>query len=97
MPIILGRAATTQEAAYWGNLMAAGETDEQVIAQIVSSTAYYQGKGQNNNLTWLQSVYQDILGRPLDPGGEAYFLPQLGGSTGAYNAATLQNVAHADY
>jgi Calx-beta domain/Bacterial Ig domain len=78
---------------YWANQMVGGETDEQVIAQFVSVPSYYTGKGQNSTLGWLQAVYQDLLGRPLDAGGEAFFLPQLGGSGGSYNAAALQNVA----
>jgi Calx-beta domain len=79
------------DVAYWGNQLLNGATDEQVIAQFVSSQNYYTGKGQNSNLGWLQAAYQDILGRPLDSSGQAFYLPQLG--SGGYNQSALQNVA----
>ena len=89
----LGRPATTAEAAYWGNAILQGQTNEQVISQIVSSQEYYNGKGGGNLLSWLQSAYQDILGRPLDFAGQAFFLPQLG-STNVYNATTAAALQH---
>jgi hypothetical protein len=50
-------------------------SSEQVIAAFVGSAEYFQRQGSNNS-SWLDQAYQDLLGRPRDPGSQG-FLDQL--------------------
>ena len=76
----LGRQATSTDVSYWTNQLQAGATDEEVIAQIMASVEFYTNVAQSSNLVWLQQAYMDILGRPLDSNGQAYWLPLVGSS-----------------
>jgi hypothetical protein len=88
----LGRSVSNGEAAFWISQLHAGETDEQVIAGFVGSQEYFQNpaKGNNDNKTFVNAAYLDILGRPADTGGLNFYLGQLNGGT-----ATRQQIATA--
>lgn len=88
----LGRTASTQEASFWVSQLRNGETDEQVIAGFVGSQEYFQNpsKGNSDNATFVQSAFQDILGRAADTGGLNFYLGQLNNGS-----ATRQQVAAA--
>jgi photosystem II stability/assembly factor-like uncharacterized protein len=53
-----------------------GGTNEQLIIKLISSTEYFQNVrlGNNDNSTWLNQVYLDILGRGTanDPGAQTF-------------------------
>jgi hypothetical protein len=78
---LLGRPADPNGLMTFVNYLGSGGTIGDVKALIISSPEYFQGKGGGTNLGWLQAVYQDILGRPLDPIGQAAFLPALNSGT----------------
>jgi hypothetical protein len=64
-----------------------GGTIEQMMADIAGSPEYFTKRAMGNNNTWLQTVYQDLLGRPIDPTGQMFFSQQLA------NGATRGQVA----
>ncbi len=82
-PKFLGRAAGSNDISVWQSQLAAGVTDEQFIAGLVGSGEYFGNakKGNNDNLTWLKSAFQDILGHGLDAGSQDFFGTQLANGT----------------
>ena len=75
----LGRAPSAAEVSYWVNTFLAGTDNETVVAGFVGSQEFFQTQGQNNVNDWLFVAYQEILNRPPDAAGEAYWLGVLGG------------------
>src|SRR5207244_2459114 len=60
----LGRTASAAELSFWVPALAQGKsTDEDVLAQIVGSDEYYRNHG-GSDASWLNAMYQDLLGRP---------------------------------
>jgi uncharacterized delta-60 repeat protein len=84
---LLGRTASASDRDIWGSLLQSGVTDEQMINGIVSSDEYFQKAG-NTNSQWLDRVYLDLLGRPRDPGDQAFLNALNGGSLSRAQAAT---------
>jgi type III secretory pathway component EscR len=78
----LGRAATQTEVNFFLSALQQGMTVEQLIAVIVGSDEYYQNRGGGMNNGFLEHLYNDLLGRPIDEGGLASFTDLLnrGGS-----------------
>jgi hypothetical protein len=76
---LLGREADGSGLLTFGNALKGGATVEQVKAVLLGSDEFFQnpGLGHGDNPTWLASVYQDVLHRPLDGFGEATFLQAL--------------------
>ncbi len=59
----LGRTAGAVDLSFWVPALVQGNsTDEDVLAQIVGSDEYYRNHG-GTNATWLDAMYQDLLGR----------------------------------
>jgi len=58
-------------------LLAAGGTVEQVVVALVSSAEYFQNRGGGTNQGFLNALYLDTLGRPVDATGEAVWLQDL--------------------
>lgn len=56
----LGRPAAAADVSYWLAISEQGVANEEVIAAILSSPEYYNAKGQGDNTTWLESVFQDL-------------------------------------
>jgi hypothetical protein len=77
----LGRAAAQTEVNFFLSALQQGVTVEQLIAVIVGSDEYYQNRGGTNN-GFLEQLYNDLLGRPIDEGSLASFTDLLnrGGS-----------------
>jgi len=75
----LGRAPSATEVGYWVNTFLAGTDNETVVASFVASQEFFQSQGQNNVNDWLFSAYEEILNRPPDATGEAYWLGVLDG------------------
>ena len=84
----LGRPADTLGVSTFVPLLAAGSTVEQVQALILGSPEYFEGHGSGTNDTFLESVYQDVLGRTIDPTGQAAWgtMLQPGSSPDALSA-----------
>jgi len=71
----LRRAPSASELTAGVAGLQTGSTNEALIANLTSSVEYYSSPklGQNNNSTWLNQAYNDLLGRNIanDPGAQA--------------------------
>jgi Domain of unknown function (DUF4214) len=65
--------------AYWVSQIARGMTFEQFQSLLMGSDEYFQkgSKGNSDNDTFVKAMYSDVLGRSVDPSGEAYFVSLL--------------------
>jgi hypothetical protein len=86
----LGRDPSAGEISYWTPLMgsAGSMSEENVKSTLVASNEYYKNHGASTN-SWLQGVYQDVLGRPADGGGLAYFTQMLQQGTTRLTVASI--------
>ena len=82
----LGRAADSAGLAYWTGQMQNGLTDQQLEAGFIASDEFFAKSG-GTNATWVNGLYQSLLGRPADPAGESFWTQQLA------NGATRESVA----
>jgi hypothetical protein len=77
----LGRAADPLSLTYWTELMHAGLSDEWLEADFIGSAEFYRHSGGTDK-AWVDAMYKDLLGRPADAAGEAYWVNALAaGST----------------
>jgi NAD(P)H-dependent FMN reductase len=83
----LRRPAGPSEVAAATALLGAGATDEQLKAQVLGSAEYLAVQGGGTVHGFLNALYLDVLGRPIDPAAEALFSQQLAQS------ATREQVA----
>jgi hypothetical protein len=84
---LLGRAPKPADDAYWLNVLAAGATREQVIANMVISPEYLS-KLSNQSSAWVDQVYQQLLGRHAGAGDLNYWLNVLNTGTSKADVAT---------
>jgi hypothetical protein len=63
-----------------------GLTDERLEAGFISSPEFYTHAGGTDK-AWVDALYQDLLGRPADAGGEAYWVHQLAVGVSRANVA----------
>jgi uncharacterized delta-60 repeat protein len=84
----LKRAGSADEIAGWVRQLQAGATDEQVIGAIVSSGEYFQ-RASGNNASWLNQIYQDLLGRSRDPNDLGFLNALNGGASRAQVVAAI--------
>jgi streptogramin lyase len=73
------------------NFLAAGGTPEQIRASILSSAEYLAGHGHGTVDGFLYALYQDVLGRSIDPVGLQNWQAALAG--GVSPAAVIDGVA----
>jgi hypothetical protein len=66
---LLGRSADPAGLANWVNFLSQGGTEEQLEAILIGSGEYFINRGAGMPSGFLQSVYSDVLRRPIDPGG----------------------------
>jgi ELWxxDGT repeat protein len=66
---LLDRHADSAGLAAGLNYLAAGGTLEQIRNSILSSAEYFNGHGQGTTEGFLRAMYQDLLGRGIDPVG----------------------------
>jgi hypothetical protein len=64
----LQRRAHPNELAGFTRFLAEGGTLEQVAVDIVGSAEYYRTRGADTNDGYLDALYQDALGRAINPG-----------------------------
>jgi hypothetical protein len=82
----LGRAVDTGGLNYWVGQMQFGMTDEDLESRLISSPEYVQLHG-STDVSWLQGMYNDLLGRPADDQGLSYWLGQLQAGETHYQVA----------
>ncbi len=82
----LGRNADPAGIAFWTNAMTNGLTDEQLEAGFVGSAEFYTHSG-GTDTSWVDAMYESLLGRHADSGGQSFWTQQLA------NGATRQSVA----
>jgi hypothetical protein len=86
----LRRPASGAEVAFGTSLLGAGATDEELKAFALGSAEYLLAQGGGTVHGFLDSLYQDVLARPIDPGAEAVFTQLLaGGKTRTFVAQTV--------
>jgi hypothetical protein len=74
----LHRAADPAGLQYFSGLLASGVTVEQVEAYVTGSDEYYQQYG-GVAAVYLEGLYEDALGRSIDPGSRSYLGQQIDG------------------
>lgn len=68
----LRRAVDPEGRTYWINSIGNGKALWRFRAQLFGSNEYFTKAG-GTNATYLEKVYFDVLGRPIDPSGKAYW------------------------
>jgi hypothetical protein len=53
----------------------------QLRLRLLSSPEYFQNRGGNTNAGFVAALFQDVVGRPVDPANLARYLGQLAGGT----------------
>lgn len=76
---------------YWSTLLAAGQTDNAVLARILSTNDYLMGSGGTNE-GFVTGLYQSLLGRSTDPSGFNYFVGLL--RNGMSRGDLIQKLQH---
>ncbi len=77
----LRRSADAGGLTTFVNLLNSGGTIEQVQSLIIGSDEYFQTQGGGTNDGFLAALYLDVLGRPIDPTGQATFSQALASGT----------------
>jgi len=73
----LRRPAGAAEAAFGVSLLESGATDEELRSFVLGSPEYLSTQGGGTVHGFLNGLYQDVLGRPLDSAAEAVFTQAL--------------------
>ena len=63
----LHREASATELAFAVSMLGAGESDEELDARLIGSPEYLATRGGGTIAGFLDALYLDVLGRPLDP------------------------------
>ncbi len=90
---LLGRSGDTAGLAGWVQALNAGTSLSQIEAAFLGSPEYGQKHG-GTNAGFLAAVYQDVLGRAIDSGGQTGWMNQLaaGASRSSVALAILQSM-----
>ena len=78
------------------HFLQAGGSVEQLVVVLVSSPEFLQGQGKGTSDGFLDALYQDALGRSVDPNGRSTWGQQLssGVSPAAVAAAVLASTEY---
>ncbi len=89
-----GREPDQAGLTYWADVRAGGVSLVAVADEFASSAEVRARYGQTSNGQYVDLVYNNVLGRPPDPGGRNYWLGQLdiGVSRGAVMVAFTESV-----
>jgi len=82
----LARPADSAGLSYWVTQMQLGATDEQLEAELLSSSEYAQLQG-GTDAAWVIGMYLDLLGRPADDAGLSYWLGEIQAGVNRYQIA----------
>jgi hypothetical protein len=74
--VLLQRTPAPQEVAGWLGALQGGLSEEGLQAAFLASDEFFVTHG-NGATAWLKAVYKDVLGRPIDPSGQASFTQAL--------------------
>lgn len=69
----LGRVPDAAGLEFHKQILRNGGKREDVAASILGSAEYFQARGQGTEERFLQALYQDVLGREIDPQGQTFF------------------------
>lgn len=86
----LGRQADLSGLLGWTALMRGGLSDELLESLFIGSPEYYSHSGGTDK-SWVDAMYQDVLGRAPDASGEAGWVAAL--AAGANRSAIAYNFA----
>jgi hypothetical protein len=75
--LLLHRAPDPDGLAAGINMLAQGNSVDQLEADILSSDEYFMTRGGGTNVGWLTAVYQDVLGQPLDAASQQTYTQAL--------------------
>lgn len=75
----LGRPAEAGGQQFWINRLIEGQTLTSVASFFVTSDEFKQRFDAADDQSFVEVVYQNVLGRPPDPDGRAYWLDRLAG------------------
>jgi hypothetical protein len=87
----LGHPGDQDGINYWVGQMGNGTTDEWIAAQFLGSVEFFTNAGGNNS-SWLDAVYQAVMGRSPDSAGKSYWLSQLNNGNMDRNQVAYQFV-----
>ena len=73
---LLGRAADSAGVQFWVRKMDGGLTDQELEAGSVASDEFFKKAG-GTDTKWVDAVYQLLLGRAADQGGQSFWDAQL--------------------
>lgn len=66
--------------AFWAAMLTGGAADADVQALLLSNDGRYAAVG-NSAAAYVNSLYQALLGRPAEAGGQAYYVAELAAGT----------------
>ncbi len=92
----LGRAPDGGGLAYWVGRVDAGMTFEQFQCMLLGSDEYYTRpvKGAGDPTHFVDAMYPDVLSRPVDSDGDAFFVTQL--ATGTPRAQVVGELVYSN-
>ncbi|MGA8807974.1 MAG: hypothetical protein WB973_08855, partial [Thermoanaerobaculia bacterium] len=76
----LHRPISAAEVSFWAPAFASGMTDEQIETQIVASPEYF-ALGGSSNASWINRVFNEVLGRSPSSAETSTYLTLLGGNS----------------
>lgn len=82
----LGRSPDGAGLNYWTTQLQSGTTDQQLEATLLASPEYV-GRQGGTAVSWILGMYHDLLGRPADGAGLAYWTSQLQAGVSFYQLA----------
>lgn len=94
----LHREADSGSLSYYSNLLLGGATIERISADLAGSSEFFVSQGDGTNDGFLNAVYEDALGRPIDPAGLAWWTQVLAGGASrtqvAFQILSTQEYRH---
>jgi len=85
---VLGRAPSSAERSFWLNALSTGTDRTELVRSLLSSSEYQANTGTLGG--FVDSAYQDVLGRAAEAAGKAYWVNFLStGGTRSQFAQTL--------
>jgi hypothetical protein len=86
----LHRPIFPAEVSFWAPAFASGMTDEQIEAQILASPEYF-ALGGSSNSSWINRVYNEVLGRSPSAAETSAYLTLLGSNSRLSVALSILN------
>jgi hypothetical protein len=86
----LHRPISAAEVSFWAPAFASGMTDEQIEAQILASPEYF-ALGNSSNSSWINRVFNEVLGRAPSGAETSAYLTLLGSNSRLSVALSILN------